>query len=162
MARDQVAIFPGSFDPLTNGHVDIIERTNKIFDKVVVAVLSNPEKKTLFSLEERTELLSTELRSFGSKVSVETFSGLLVDFVRSKNTNIIIRGLRAISDYDYEAQMALMNRALNPEIETLFLTTKEENSYISSTLVKQVARLGGSISKLVPPSIEKAVRAKYG
>lgn len=156
------AIFPGSFDPLTYGHVDIIERALEIFDTVTVGVLSNPAKQSLFPLEKRVELIQGEFTHYGSRVSVESFSGLLVEFARAQGSKVILRGLRAISDFDYEAQMALMNRNLSPEIETFFLMTREKYSYISSSLVKQVAPYGGSVAELVPPSVERALQDVYG
>lgn len=160
MTKISAAVFPGSFDPFTNGHVDIVERSLKIFDRVVVGVLHNPSKNTLFSVDERAALIRDVCKKFGDRVEVHPFSGLLVDFVKKVNTRVILRGLRAISDYDYETQMALMNRHLNDDIETLFLVTGEQNSYISSTLVKQVATLGGSVATLVPASVEKALKKK--
>lgn len=155
-----VAVFPGSFDPLTNGHVDIIERALGIFERVVVGVLHNPAKHALFNDEERVALIERQFSRFRGRVSVVSFSGLLVDFVLSVKSRVVIRGLRAISDFDYEAQMALINRKLAPNVETFFLTAREEHSYISSTVVKQVALLGGDVSKMVPPVVEKALVKK--
>ena len=154
------AVFPGSFDPLTNGHVDIIERASDIFKRVIVAVLFNPSKDALFSQGERVELISRQFAQYKGRVSVVSFSGLLVDFVRSTDSRVIIRGLRAISDFDYEAQMALINRKLAPRIETFFLTAREEHSYISSTVVKQVALLGGDVSGMVPKVVSEALSKK--
>ena len=153
-------LFPGSFDPLTLGHVDIVARSLRIFDKVVVAVLNNPLKSTLFTLEERLTLVRNEFRSYGNRVEVQSFSGLLVEFADKVGANVIVRGLRAISDYDYETQMALMNKNLSRDVETLFLVTQESYSFISSTLVKQVAELGGDVSSLVPPGTLKALKRK--
>ncbi|NDC37273.1 MAG: pantetheine-phosphate adenylyltransferase [Proteobacteria bacterium] len=154
------AVFPGSFDPLTNGHVDIIERSVKLFDKVIVAVVSNPEKNPLFSIPEREALIRTELKRLGKRVEVRSFSGLLVEFLKQTRSSIVIRGLRAISDYDYETQMALVNKSLWDQVETVFLVAREENSYISSSLVKQVALYGGDVASFVPPHIGKALRQK--
>ena len=155
-----VAVFPGSFDPLTNGHVDIIERSVAIFGHVVVGVLNNPSKSSLFTEDERVALIKRQFARYQGRVSVVSFSGLLVEFVRSVKSRVVIRGLRAISDFDYEAQMALINRKLAPTIETFFLTAREEHSYISSSVVKQVALLGGDVSVMVPPSVEAALRKK--
>ena len=154
------AVFPGSFDPLTNGHTDIITRASRIFDRVIVAVLSNPHKTTLFSADERVHLIREACRKITPRIVVESFSGLLVDFVKKTRSRVIIRGLRAISDYDYEVQMALMNRNLNPEIETFFMSTSEQHSYISSSVVKQVAAFGGDVRRFVPPSVASALRKK--
>lgn len=156
----RTAVFPGSFDPLTNGHVDLIERALKLFDKVVVAVLNNPGKAALFTAEERLTIIRAQFRVYAGRVEARSFSGLLVDFVKKMDAGVIVRGLRAISDYDYEAQMALMNKNLCEEIETLFLTAREENSYVSSTLVKQVASLGGDVSRIVPAVVEAALKQK--
>lgn len=160
MPRITSAVFPGSFDPFTNGHVDIVERALKIFDRVVIGVLQNTSKSTLFTLEERVALIKEIVAPLGAQAQVFEFSGLLVDFVKKMDTRVILRGLRAISDYDYETQMALMNRHLDDNIETLFLVTSEQNSYVSSTLVKQVATLGGSVGSLVPKVVEKALHKK--
>lgn len=159
MNRSQ-AIFPGSFDPLTNGHVDLVVRALSVFDRVLVAVLDNPNKETLFSVKERTAFVRESFQRQGESVQVHTFSGLLVDFAREQEVKVVLRGLRAISDFDYEAQMALMNRSLNPEIETFFLMTRERYSYISSTLVKQIAPFGGDVSSLVPPPVAAALEQK--
>lgn len=156
----QVAVVPGSFDPLTNGHVDIIQRSLNIFDRVVVGVLSNPAKKSLFSEAERVALLERHFARYSDRISVVSFSGLLVEFVKSVKSRVVVRGLRAISDFDYEAQMSLINRTLDPTIETFFLTAREEHAYISSTIVKQVALLGGDVSNMVPPVVAKALEKK--
>jgi pantetheine-phosphate adenylyltransferase len=156
----RIAVFPGSFDPLTNGHVDIIERSLAIFDRVVVGVLKNPSKSALFSESERVAIIESQFARQKGRISVVSFSGLLVEFVRSVKSRVVIRGLRAISDFDYEAQMSLINRKLDPEIETLFLTAREEHSYISSTIAKQVALLGGDVSDMVPPVVERALAKK--
>jgi pantetheine-phosphate adenylyltransferase len=159
------AIFPGSFDPLTNGHTDVINRCAGFFDKIIVAVLANQTKNTLFTPQERVELLRQEFKGwekkFAEKIEVTSFSGLLIDFARANKTRIIIRGLRAVSDYEYEAQMAIINRTLAEEVETFFLMAREKNAYISSSIVKQVASAGGDVSGLVPKIIEKALIKKY-
>jgi pantetheine-phosphate adenylyltransferase len=159
--REVTAVFPGSFDPFTNGHSDIIERSLEIFDRIIVAVLHNPSKSHLFTQDERVAMISKQLAKFADRVAVVGFSGLLVEFVESTKSRVVIRGLRAVSDYDYEAQMALVNRRLAPRIETLFLTAREEHSYISSTVVRQVAMLGGDVSDMVPSVIAKALEKKY-
>lgn len=155
------AVFPGSFDPLTNGHVDIVQRSLRIFDKIVVAVLSNPEKSAVFEPAERVKLIQSEFKKEGKRVHVASFCGLLVEFMEEVGSRVVIRGLRAISDFDYEAQMALTNRRLGEGIETLFLTTSENNSYISSSLVKQVAKFGGDVTGMVPDGIAKALRVRF-
>lgn len=154
------AICPGSFDPLTNGHVDIVRRSLRIFDRVIVAVLENPTKTTLFSVAERLELIRAEFADCRDRVEARSFSGLLVDFVQSVDRGVVVRGLRAISDFDYEAQMALVNKTLCEDVETVFLMAREKNSYISSSLVKQVAQLGGSVEALVPPQVAAALAQK--
>lgn len=150
----KIAIYPGSFDPVTNGHIDIIERAVKLFDKVIVAVIENPEKKAKFSLAQRVKMI-TKSTAQHKKVIVESFHGLLVDYAKEKQANVIVRGLRAVSDFDYEFQMALTNRKMGPEIETLFFMTDHKYSYLSSSFVKQIARLGGDISELVPKAVAK-------
>jgi pantetheine-phosphate adenylyltransferase len=151
------AIYPGSFDPLTNGHLDLIERGSKIFGDLVVAILRNPEKDPLFSLDERIAMLKATTSRF-TNVHVDIFDGLLVDYVARQGAQVVLRGIRAISDYEYELQMALMNRRLRPDIETVFLMAGEAYSFISSRLVKQVIGLGGNISGLVPPLVEVRLR----
>jgi pantetheine-phosphate adenylyltransferase len=146
------AIYPGSFDPLTNGHLDLIARGSKFVDELVVAVLANEEKHPLFSVADRVDMLTEATRQFGN-VSVSTFDGLLVEFAEKQGARIVLRGIRAISDYEFELQMALMNRRLSPGLETLFLIPAEEYSYVSSRLIKQVFRLGGSVDELVPPIV---------
>ncbi len=152
------AIYPGSFDPLTNGHLDLIARGAKFVDTLVVGILDNEEKHPLFTVAERVEMLTEATRKFGN-VSVATFDGLLVEFAKKQEARIVLRGIRAISDYEYELQMALMNRRLSPDIETLFLMPAEEYSYVSSRLVKQVFRLGGSVEGLVPPIVLQRLKA---
>ena len=153
------AIYPGSFDPVTNGHLDLIDRGTKIFDHLIVAVLRNPEKDPLFSLQERLEMLREVTRPWAN-VEVDVFDGLLVDYVRRRKATVILRGIRAISDYEYELQMALMNRKLEPQIETVFMMPAEAYSYLSSRLVREIALLGGSIQGLVPPAVEQRLRTK--
>ncbi|HTZ60479.1 MAG TPA: pantetheine-phosphate adenylyltransferase [Acidobacteriaceae bacterium] len=153
------AIYPGSFDPLTNGHLDLIARGAKIFDHLVVAILKNSEKAPLFSVPERIEMLTESVQSFGN-VSVATFDGLLVEFVVQQCAQVIVRGIRAISDYEYELQMALMNRRLAPQVETVFLMADEKYSYVSSRLIKNVFELGGSVDGLVPQAVVSRLQAR--
>lgn len=155
------AIYPGSFDPLTNGHLDLIARGAKFVDELVVAILDNEEKHPLFSVPERVEMLTEATTQFPN-VTVATFEGLLVDFARAQNARLVIRGIRAISDYEFEFQMALMNRRLSPDLETLFLMPAEEYSYVSSRLIKQVFRLGGSVEGLVPATVLQRLRKHSG
>lgn len=150
MVPGRKAIFPGTFDPLTNGHLDIITRSLTIFDTLVVGVLHNATKQTLFTTEERTDLIRQEVEQFRGRVLVKSFTGLLVAFAREEGSTTVIRGLRAISDYDYEAQMALMNKNLYEDLETIFLIAREANSYISSSIVKQAALLGGDVAQFLP------------
>jgi pantetheine-phosphate adenylyltransferase len=155
-----IAIYPGSFDPITNGHLDLIARGSRLADRLVVAILSNEAKKPLFSVEERVEMLEEVLKPYPN-VEVGLFGGLLVNYAAERGANMILRGIRAISDYEYELQMALMNRRLRPEIETAFLMAGEAYSFISSHLVKEVASLGGDISALVPPCVAARLRARF-
>src|SRR5262245_36502589 len=157
------AIYPGSFDPVTNGHLDIIERGCKLFDEIIVSILVNPEKTPFFTLEERREMLNEVLQEIshgGCKVRVDSFRGLLVNYAVAQQANAIVRGIRAISDYEYELQMALMNRRLEPAIETVFMMPAETYSYVSSRLVKEVFQLGGTITGLVPPLVETRMKEK--
>lgn len=154
-----VAVYPGTFDPVTNGHLDLVQRCAPLVDKLVVSVLANETKSPLFSAKERVEMLSEVLKSFNN-VEIDSFDGLLIDYARRKGARLILRGIRAISDYEYELQMALMNRRLAPEIETMFMMAGEAHSFISSRLVKEVIRLGGNISGLVPPSVEEILRRR--
>lgn len=157
------AIFPGSFDPLTNGHLDIIKRSLPLFDEIIIAVLNNPEKKPMFSVEERCAMLREILPAIEDgkcALIVDSFSGLTADFARQKDAQAIVRGIRAISDYEYELRMALMNRRLEPTIETVFLMAAEEYSYVSSNLMKQVFTLGGRVEGLIPTLVETRMREK--
>ena len=156
---DRVAIYPGSFDPLTNGHVDIIQRGARIFDRIVVAMLVNIEKAPLFTVPERVDIARAVFRGWPN-VEVDTFDGLLVDYARRKQATAIVRGLRAISDFEYEMQMALMNRRLSPEVETVFMMPAEPYTYVSSRLVKEVVALGGTVTGLVPEIVEQRLREK--
>ena len=156
---ERVALYPGSFDPLTNGHLDVLSRARRLADRVIVAILENDEKKPFFSLEERLEMIRQIVGS-DPAVSVRSFSGLLVDFAAETGATLLVRGLRAISDYEYELQMALMNRRLAPAVETVFLMAKEEYSYVSSRLIKEVARLGADVSGLVPELVRQRLIAK--
>ena len=157
--NDIIAIYPGSFDPLTNGHVDIIQRGSRLFDRIVVAILINVEKSPLFTIAERVEIGRNVFREWPN-VEVDTFDGLLVDYARRKNASVIVRGLRAISDFEYEMQMALMNRRLNPDVETVFMMPAEPYTYVSSRLVKEVVALGGTVTGLVPRLVEERLRDK--
>jgi pantetheine-phosphate adenylyltransferase len=156
----KLAVVPGSFDPITNGHLDIINRGAAIFGEVNVVVLNNSSKQSLFTVEERMKLIE-DATAHLPNVKVETFSGLLMDYAASVKANAIIRGLRAVSDFEYEMQITSMNRLLNPEIETFFIMTKNQYSFLSSSIVKEVAKYGGDIGKLVPQHVEKALMAKY-
>jgi len=156
-----IAIYPGTFDPLTNGHLDLIQRGSKIFDELIVGILRNPEKDPLFTIGERKEVLLRMTKGFPN-VRIDTFDGLLVDYVERRQADVIVRGLRAVSDFDYEYQMAQMNRRLNARIETVFLLPAEQYAYTSSRLVKEVFMLGGSVQGLVPPAVEARLRAKRG
>lgn len=154
------AIYPGSFDPVTLGHVDVIERALRLFDEVVVAAAPSEGKHPLFPIDERLDLIRASLPETGRLV-VKKLDGLLVDFVKAENAQVVVRGLRAISDFEFEFQMALMNRRLDPEVETIFLMPKEDYSYISSRIVKEVARLGGDVSGVVPAPVHEALRRKF-
>jgi pantetheine-phosphate adenylyltransferase len=155
-----VALCPGSFDPPTNGHIDVIERAARYFDGVCVAVIANPSKSALFTLAERTELLNDVL-SHLNNIEVASFDGLLVNFARDRNLSVIVKGLRAVSDFEYELQMAQMNTTLLPGLDTLFITAKPEWAFLSSSLVKEVARFGGTVEGLVPPLVAKALGERF-
>ena len=157
--RPRVAIYPGSFDPLTSGHVDIIERGAKIFDSIIVAILANAEKVPLFSEDERIAIIRDVFKDY-QNVQAETFNGLLVDYAQKKNASVLVRGLRAVSDFEYEFQMALMNRHLAPGLETVFMMPDEKYTFVSSRLIKEVFMLGGEVATLVPPVVEQRLRAK--
>lgn len=157
--NDIVAIYPGSFDPLTNGHVDIIQRGSRMFDRIIVALLINLEKAPLFTVAERVSIAREVFREWPN-VEVDTFDGLLVDYARRRKASVIVRGLRAVSDFEYEMQMALMNRRLNPDVETVFMMPAEPYTYVSSRLVKEVVALGGSVHGIVPDMVEKRLRDK--
>ena len=154
------AIYPGSFDPITAGHLDVIHRAARLFDELVVAVAHNDQKKSMFTTGERMALIRENTASVGN-IRVASFDGLLVEFARRENAAAVVRGLRAVSDFEFEFQMALMNRKLEPAIETIFLTPREEFTYLSSRIVKEIARLGGNVEAFVPPSVASALREKF-
>jgi len=158
---NKIAIYPGSFDPITNGHVDIIKRSLILFDKLIVAVNANPTKNFLFNIEERVNMIK-EIIPTSSKIEVESFTGLLVEYARKKGAKFIIRGLRALSDFEYEFQMYLMNKKLNPEIEMVYFMTNQKYSYLSSSVIKEIAALGGNTKNFVPPTVEKRLLEKFG
>jgi pantetheine-phosphate adenylyltransferase len=157
----KVVIYPGTFDPITNGHISIISRALKIFDRLVIAILNNPQKLPLFSLEERIQMIRDVLKD-QRHLEIDSFNGLLVDYVIQKKTNVVIRGLRALSDFEYEFQMALMNRKLNREVQSIFLMTDYKWFYTSSTIIKEAASLGGDVSGLVPPIVCRKMKEKFG
>jgi pantetheine-phosphate adenylyltransferase len=156
----RIAVYPGTFDPVTNGHIDLIERSLRIFDEVVVAIASNPKKQPLFSLDERVAMLKDATARY-QNVVIEGFDILLVDYVKQKTAVAIVRGLRAVSDFEYEMQLALMNRRLDTEIETVFMMPSEEYSYLTSTIVKEIATYSGSVTGLVPAGVEELLKAKF-
>ncbi len=161
MATQVTAIYPGSFDPVTNGHLDIVNRSREKFDRIIVAVLVNLEKKPLFTTEKRVAMLR-EVTGQWNNVAVDTFEGLLVNYAKANDAHVILRAIRAVTDYEYEFQMALMNRRMEPKIETVFMVPAEEYSYLSSRLVKEIFLLGGSVSGLVPPVVEDFLKEKTG
>ncbi len=158
--KTSVAIYPGSFDPVTNGHLDLIERGEKMFDKLIVAVLKNVEKEPLFSVAERVEMLRDVTKQWDS-VEIDVFEGLLVDYARTRGAAVILRGIRAISDYEFELQMALMNRKFEPRLETVFMLPSEAYSYLSAKLVREIAQWQGPLNALVPPVVEQRLRQKF-
>jgi len=158
--KNRIAIYPGSFDPITNGHMDIIQRGLEIFDRVIIAVARNSEKNSLFSVQDRIGLIEN-LIDGNPQLEVDTFEGLLVDYVVSREAGVILRGLRAVSDFEYEFQLAQMNRAVSQQVETLFMMTSTQNAYLSSSIVKEVATHGGDINNFVPPQVAEALRKKF-
>jgi pantetheine-phosphate adenylyltransferase len=162
MTKDAVAIYPGSFDPITNGHVDLVKRTLRVFDKIIIAIATNPDKdRSLFSVEERLQMIDEVFLGLHGRVQADSFHGLLVEYAERKNSKVIIRGLRAVSDFEYEFQMAMMNHRLKPQLETLFMMTGESEFYTSSRLVKEVVSLGGNVSGLVPDNVLKKPKEKF-
>ena len=157
----RVAIYPGSFDPVTNGHIDIVERGLKLFDKIIVAILHNPAKKSLFTVEERAELLTVCLKN-NPAIEIDAFDGLLVDYADKRKAHAILRGLRAVSDFEYEFQLALMNRRLNREVQTVFLMTGMRWIFTSSSIIKEAAQFGGNINGMVPAEVNKRLKEKFG
>ena len=157
----KLVVYPGTFDPITNGHISVVSRALKIFDRLVIAILNNPQKLPLFSMEERIQMIREVLKD-QRLVEIDSFNGLLVDYVIQKKTNVVIRGLRALSDFEYEFQMALMNRKLNRDVQSIFLMTDYKWFYTSSTIIKEAASLGGDVSGLVPPIVCKKLKQKFG
>jgi len=162
MANNDLAIYPGSFDPITNGHVDLVNRTLRVFDKVIVAIATNPDKDhSLFTVQERLQMIDQVFAGANGRVSADSFQGLLVDYAERKGATVVIRGLRAISDFEYEFQMAMMNHRLKPKLETFFMMTGESEFYTSSRLVKEVVSLGGNVTGLVPDNVLKKLKEKF-
>ncbi len=156
----KVAIYPGSFDPITNGHIDMVERGLRLFDKIIVCILCNPGKETLFTIEERLEMITKSLKKFPN-IEIDSFDGLLVDYGAKRNANAILRGMRAVSDFEYEFQLALMNRKLNRKIQTVFLMTGFRWIFTSSSIIKEAARFGGDITGMVPPIVNQKLKKKF-
>ena len=162
MANNDLAIYPGPFDPITNGHVDLVNRTLRVFDKVVIAIATNPDKdRSLFTVQERLQLINEVFAGANGRVSADSFQGLLVDYAERRGATVVIRGLRAISDFEYEFQMAMMNHRLKPKLETFFMMTGESEFYTSSRLVKEVVSLGGNVAGLVPDNVLKKLKEKF-
>jgi pantetheine-phosphate adenylyltransferase len=159
--RSHVAVYPGTFDPITNGHVDILERALHLFDRVIVTIAINPRKEPLFSVDERIDFIRAAARTHARRLEFAAFDGLLVEFCKERGAGVIVRGLRALADFEYEFQFAHMNRRLAPAVDTVFFMTDERNHYVSSSLVKEVASLGGDVTGLVPPEVARALAAKY-
>ncbi|HME61102.1 MAG TPA: pantetheine-phosphate adenylyltransferase [Candidatus Binatia bacterium] len=162
MSNSNIAIYPGSFDPITNGHVDLVKRTLRVFDTVIVAIAINPDKdRSLFTVTERLQMINDVFADLQGRAKADSFKGLLVDYAESKGATVVIRGLRAVSDFEYEFQMAMMNHRLKPQLETLFMMTGESEFYISSRLVKEVVSLGGDVSGLVPDNVLRKLKEKF-
>lgn len=160
--KTTIAVYPGTFDPITNGHLDILERSLRLFDRVIVAIATNPRKQPLFSVEERVGFIQSAMGPYDDKLDFDSFQGLLVTYCKSRHATCIVRGLRALADFEYEFQFAHMNRRLAPELDTVFFMTDERNHYVSSSLVKEVASFGGDVTGLVPPAVASALAAKFG
>jgi pantetheine-phosphate adenylyltransferase len=162
--RERIAVYPGSFDPITNGHVDILRRSLAVFDKVIIAIATNVRKQPLFTVEERYDFIRHSLDAHGEtedRIEFDSFEGLLIDYARKRGAQTIVRGLRALADFEYEFQLAVMNRRLAPSVDTMFLMTAEQNFYVSSSLVKEIAGFGGDVSGLVPDDVRRALQQKF-